>query len=106
MELSNLIGLIKKRPYMYLDDKNILNLDTFIRAYLHGKEVSHNVSEWEEKFIAHFHIWVKNYYVGPLDTGWANTILYFEGSQSAAFNKFFDIYQEWLDEYCFTGSKS
>ncbi len=96
MELKNLIISLEKRPMMYINNTDIFMLSTFINGFLLGKS---DLSKIEKAFVSDFHNFVQEFYEVSYNLPWWNMIYCLEGNHHKAFERFFDLYKRWYENY-------
>ncbi|QHT70576.1 hypothetical protein GXP67_29950 [Rhodocytophaga rosea] len=97
--IYNLLEKIKERPSMYLGEKRISSLRTFIDGYTFGLWEYNIQTEEETPPFVLLHKWVaKKFGWGQTSAGW-NTILLNEnlGDEEKALDQFFEILPEFMN---------
>lgn len=96
-ELYEFLEGIKKRPGMYLGTSSITNLDMVLRGRnLALKEVGLAPVEQEREFIG-FQAWIEEKYGIKSGQSWAKIILFYSVDEYEALEKFFELYEEYLN---------
>ena len=105
--LSRLLALIRKRPLMYLDEAKATRLEAFILGFVFAEaarndDLSRHIlgnSVYHE-----FRLWLvdrikpktRDDVTGTLITCMANWLIEYTGSEEKAFDKFFELYEEFV----------
>ncbi|MFN6529600.1 hypothetical protein [Nostoc sp. ChiSLP03a] len=88
---------IKKRPGMYLGRNSITRLDMLLRGYsLARREVGVPPTEPEREFEG-FQSWVEEKYGINSGQSWAKIILFYSVDEHEALQKFFELFEEYLN---------
>ena len=91
--IFDLIDLIQQRTAMFIPDKSINSLQTFLRGYETCMSV-HAILEHDVPVFKHFHEWLVRYYNFEFTaSGWAYAIQYNVTDQEPL-QKFFELVQE------------
>jgi hypothetical protein len=93
--LYDLLERMRERPAMYLGEKRISSLRTFIDGY-HFATLEHNISSIENPPLGVLNLWMANKFGwGETSAGW-NSILLIEsqGDEAKALDHFFDLLPE------------
>lgn len=87
---------IEQNPVIYLGQKSLVLLKAFISGY------SVRLFEEDENhadFFSDFQKFVSEKYNVTTDQGWAQIIGFFSGNDIAAFDRFFELFEEYLTVY-------
>jgi hypothetical protein len=93
--LYDLLERMRERPAMYLEEKRISSLRTFLDGY-HFARLEHNIPLLENPPFGVLHSWMANKFGwGKTSAGW-NSILLTEnkGDEAKALDQFFDLLPE------------
>ena len=94
---NELLRSIKKRPGMYLGTSSITRLDMLLRGYnLARREAGIAPTEQEKEFEG-FQSWIQEKYDIKLGQSWAKIILFYSVDEYEALEKFFELFEEYLD---------
>ncbi|GAA6617115.1 hypothetical protein NUACC26_029240 [Scytonema sp. NUACC26] len=92
-----LIGQIKEKPVMYLSTKSITRFDMFLRGYtLAIREVGLAPIEQEREF-EEFQPWLQQRYGIKSNQSWAKIILFYSMDEHEALERFFELFEEYLN---------
>ncbi|MEH2436545.1 MAG: hypothetical protein V7K25_20260 [Nostoc sp.] len=95
--LSELLGRIKKSPGMFLGTASITKFDMYLRGYILAKrELGLALTNQEREFEG-FQSWVKEKYEINSGQSWAKIILFYSIDEYEALQKFFELYEEYLN---------
>ncbi|MGL6337683.1 MAG: hypothetical protein ACRC80_00920 [Waterburya sp.] len=96
--IYELLKNIKQRPKMYLGSLSITKLHMLLIGYNIGKmEKNLNKIEEDSKF-RDFQQWIQEKYNVLSSKSWANIILENSMNEEDAFNKFFELFEEFINE--------
>lgn len=96
-ELYELLEAIKKRPGMYLGTSSITRLDMLLRGCnLARREAGIAPTEQEKEFEG-FQSWIQEKYDIKSGQSWAKIILFYSVDEYEALEKFFELYEEYLN---------
>ncbi|MEH2083543.1 MAG: hypothetical protein V7K89_27280 [Nostoc sp.] len=95
---NEIISSIKKRPGMYLGRSSITRLDMLLRGYsLARREVGVPPTEPEREFEG-FQSWIEDKYRIKSGQSWAKIILFYSVDEHEALQKFFELFEEYLNQ--------
>lgn len=89
--LPEVIVEIEKRPLMWLPEKHIKYLDSFLDGYIYGK----NCKETCE-FMSGFNQFVEKKYSITTTHGWMRNINHMSSDSHHALEKFFELFNEYM----------
>ena len=93
---DDILGLIKKRPGMFLGTASISRLDMLLRGCsLARREVGVALTNTERKFEG-FQLWIPEKYEIKSNQSWAKIILFYSMDETEALERFFELYEEYL----------
>ncbi len=94
--LFEILSKIKARPGMYLGNPSVDNLFMFLAGYKTARrELSIEPTEAELKFYGDFQPWLQEKFNIRTNNSWAALIQFHSVNQKEAFDRFFDL----LDEF-------
>ncbi|AVH71396.1 hypothetical protein [Nostoc sp. 'Lobaria pulmonaria (5183) cyanobiont'] len=94
---KEILGAIKKRPGMYLGTSSITRLDMLLRGYSFARrEVGVPPTEPEREFEG-FQSWIEEKYGINSGQSWAKIILFYSVDEHEALQKFFELFEEYLN---------
>ena len=97
-DLYDLIHKIQKRPSMYLGKPHISNLRSCLSGYnLARRELGIIPTKQEQEFVE-FPTWIKKKFNISTGQSWDNIILFYSEDERTALNKFFELFQEFIQE--------
>lgn len=89
---------VKKRPGAFLFERSIIHLNTLISGYYLAKmELNITPTEQDMEFDK-FQQWIQDKYNVKANKSWATIILENSVSEIDAFNKFFELFEEFRSE--------
>lgn len=94
-EFLELLDDIRKRPEEYLGRKSLILLNSFFHGYYDGL---YYVKDWSITYFCGLHEWTAARYEGPATIGWARMITYSERCEVKAFDRFFELLEEFVEE--------
>ncbi|MHC5734700.1 hypothetical protein [Nostoc sp.] len=95
---NEILSNIKKRPGMFLGANSITRLDMLLRGYsLARREVGVPPTEPEREFEG-FQSWVKEKYGINSGQSWSKIILFYSVDEHEALQKFFELFEEYLNK--------
>ena len=97
MDLYKLFEQIKKRPGMFLGHVSIRNFNMFIGGYSCARMSLKLAPTEQELEFAGFQDWIQEKYNVTACHSWAGIILLNSEDDKAAFWKFFDLLEEYLE---------
>ena len=95
--LFDIVELLEKRPGMIVLNSSIENANSFIRGFLFAKVQNKSASKEEIKFHNKFNEWVQKKYRSPLNRSWSEIILFYEGENQPALEKFVNLFYEFFE---------
>jgi len=95
-ELNILLQKIKERPGLYLGCKSLINLRTFINGFLYAMHIASG-KEYIG-FYDGFQDWIANRYQIKSPHSWNSIISFYSVDESAAFDRFYELLNEFLQE--------
>ena len=97
MDLYELFELIKKRPGMYINRISVENLYVFLGGYFFARmDLKIPYTQQAIEFSG-FQEWIQEKYNTKTRNSWATIILLNSEDDKAAFWKFFDLLEEYLE---------
>ena len=94
---DELLGMIKKRPGMYLGTSSITRLDMLLRGCsLARREVDVEPTKAEGEFEG-FQSWIQEKYGIKSNQSWAKIILFYSMDETEALERFFELYEEYFN---------
>ena len=94
---NELLGSVKKRPGMYLGTGSITRLDMLLRGCsLARREVDVEPTKAEGEFEG-FQSWIQEKYGIKSNQSWAKIILFYSMDETEALERFFELYEEYLN---------
>ncbi|MEH2281949.1 MAG: hypothetical protein V7K90_11580 [Nostoc sp.] len=95
--LTKLLQNIKENPVMYIDKASITCLDSFLTGYIDGL-ITLGFTDISSCGIEGFQEWIQERAKTNLSQSWAGIILFGSGSERAAFNRFFEEFEQFLKQ--------
>ncbi|GAA6622624.1 hypothetical protein [Scytonema sp. NUACC26] len=96
-DFYELLGRIKKRPGMFLGTASITRADMYLRGYiLARREVGLAPTEQEREFEG-FQSWIRERYGIKSNQSWAKIILFYSMDEHEALERFFELFEEYLN---------
>ncbi|MEH1946875.1 MAG: hypothetical protein V7K77_07945 [Nostoc sp.] len=95
--LTKLLQNIKENPVMYIDKPSITCLDSFLTGYIDGL-ITLGFTDITSCGIEGFQEWIQERAKTNLTQSWAAIILFGSGSERAAFNRFFEEFEQFLKQ--------
>lgn len=93
-----LIKKIKQRPTLYINQRSLSQLKTFIDGYTFAlRQVNIPVSEQEREF-EDFQKWIEQKYNQPSTQHWYKIILFYAEDETDALDKFFELFREFMQQ--------
>ncbi len=94
-----LLQKVKQRPALYLGKRSLSHLQVFLDAYTFAlREVGIEVTEQEREF-EEFQEWIEQRFHQPDTQSWSRIILFYSEDESDALNRFFELFQEFLQRH-------
>jgi hypothetical protein len=93
-----LLQRIKERPGMYLGSPSITRLRSFLDGYGMARAELCLPDSEEEQELEGFLEWIQERYKITSNHGWDRIILFFSADEKDAFDKFFNLVEEFLAE--------
>lgn len=96
MGFYQLIQKIQKRPSLYLGQRSITHLQTFLDGYTFAcREVGIPITNEEREF-DEFQDWIEQRFDQPSTQSWARIILFYSEDERDALDRFFELFTEFL----------
>ncbi|MEH2221736.1 hypothetical protein [Nostoc sp.] len=95
--LSRLIQKIKENPVIYIDKPSITCLHSFLTGYIDGL-ITLGFTDIDSCGMEGFQEWIQERAKTNLSRSWAGIILSCSGSEGAAFNRFFEEFEQFLKQ--------
>ncbi len=95
--LYELISKIQKRPSMYLGKPAISNLRSCIAGYILARRELGITQTEQEKHFTEFQSWVKEKFDVTSSQSWDKIILFYSEDERKALERFFELFQEYLE---------
>ena len=93
--LADLIDQIKIRPELYIGDRRISTLSTFLQGYSMAHWIYQVEMDLPAKQLQNFHSFVESKFNDNRTIGWSNLILEkCNGDNEGALQMFFDLFRE------------
>ncbi|MBE8969189.1 hypothetical protein IQ277_24090 [Nostocales cyanobacterium LEGE 12452] len=96
-ELFTLLQKIKDNPVIYIDKPSITCLDSFLTGYIDGL-ITLGFTDIKSCGMEGFQEWIQERAKTNLTLSWAGIILFRSGSERAAFNSFFELFEQFLKQ--------
>lgn len=96
MSELELLSKIREKPGMYLGEESITRLDSFLGGYVYAN--FENGQNMRDEWIEGFQSFVDERYQNKMTIGWCNVILRHEKDEVAAFKRFFQLLDEYLEQ--------
>jgi hypothetical protein len=97
LDLYDLLEKIKQRSSLYLGKRSLSHLHVFIDGYTFARrQLGIPVTEQETKF-EEFQEWMENRFNQADTQSWSRIILFYAEDESDALNRFFDLFEEFLN---------
>ena len=96
--LYQLLEKIQKRPAMYLGGRALSRLEAFLGGYFVAKKELALPLTPEEEHFTHFQDWLQIKFQIQSNQSWAKIILFYTTDEAQALDRFFDLWQEFLQE--------
>jgi hypothetical protein len=97
-DIYELMKRIKSRPGMYLGKPYITRFKAFLDGYIGArKDLGFPLPEQEETF-NQFQQWIQSKYKITSSQSWADIILFYSVDESDALNKFFDLFEKFMNQ--------
>lgn len=91
-----LLDKIKTRPALYLGKRSIFSLQAFLDGYTCAcRQLGIPVTEQEQEF-AEFQDWIEKQFNRQSSKSWARIILFYSEDESQAIDKFFELFEDFL----------
>lgn len=95
--LTTLLQKIKENPVMYIDKPSITCLHSFLIGYIDGL-ITLGFTTINSCGMEGFQEWIQERAKTNTTQSWAGIILSYSGSERAAFNKFFEEFEQFLKQ--------
>lgn len=96
--LYELIHKIKERPGLYLGQRSITRLHAFIGGYSLAHHELDVPSLETEHMLGEFQEWIYRRFEIGASHSWAQIILFYAEDERDAFQQFFDLFEEFLEQ--------
>ncbi|MDZ8029974.1 hypothetical protein [Nostoc sp. DedSLP04] len=96
-KLYTLLQKIKENPVIYIDKPSITCLDSFLTGYIDGL-ITLGFTTIDSCGMEGFQEWIQEIAKTNLTQSWAGIILSYSGSERAAFNRFFEEFEQFLKQ--------
>jgi recombinational DNA repair protein (RecF pathway) len=96
--IYDLLENIKKRPKMYIGSLSITKLHMLLMGYSIGKMEENLNKIGEESKLQEFQQWIQDKYNVLASKSWATIILENSTNEEDAFNKFFELFNEFRNQ--------
>ncbi len=98
MTFRKLIALIEKRPLTFLSHCSLAELEAFINGYNFHKFVMGEVENIDEEFKEFIDSWIYSRIKIIEKQGWKEAILGSSKNEAEAFERFFELWNEFLSQ--------
>jgi len=88
LKIKRIIENIKATPGLYLGKKSITLLKAFLDGYIEG------IGKGDIYYLSEFQKFIEDEYPSNMSYSWANLILVNSDSEEEAFDKFFELYND------------
>ncbi len=92
-----LMHKIQKRPSMYLGKPSISSLSSFLAGYTLARRELDIPSTPEEENFSKFQAWIQKKFRISTGQSWEQIILFYSEDENSALNKFFKLFEEFLN---------
>ncbi|WP_445631049.1 hypothetical protein [Nostoc sp. DSM 114167] len=96
-DFSTLLQKIKENPVMYIDKPSITSLRSFLGGYIDGL-ITLGFTTIDSCGMEGFQEWIQERAKTNVSQSWAGIILSYSGSERAAFNRFFEEFEQFLKQ--------
>ncbi|MCI0446992.1 hypothetical protein L0152_27785 [bacterium] len=97
--LYELLQKIKERPGLYLGQRSITRLHAFIGGYSLAQHELGVPSLETEHILGEFQEWIQHRFEIGSSHSWAQIILFYSEDEQEAFQQFFDLFEEFLEQH-------
>lgn len=97
-DLYDLIQKIQKRPSMYLGKPYISNLRSCLSGYILARRELRIPQTQQEREFVEFQGWIQKKFNISTGQSWDNIILFYSEDERTALNKFFELFQEFIQK--------
>jgi hypothetical protein len=94
---QELLGSVKKRPGMYLGRNSITRIEMVLRGCSFARREAGVPPTEPEKEFAGFESWIQEKYEIKTGQSWAKIILFFSVDEVEELQKFFELFEEYLN---------
>jgi hypothetical protein len=89
--------MIQKAPSMYLGQRSILCLQAFLSGYRIAQHTLGAVETEQDKDFQQFPEWIRQRFNIQTSQSWASIILFFSEDEQTALDRFFELFEEFVD---------
>jgi hypothetical protein len=97
VEIFELLNNIKKRPSLYLGGNSINHLKAFLDGYYFCKHSFELSNSLQDQLWFTFQQWIEKKYSIKTSQSWAQIILFFSTDECEALKKFFELWEEFMN---------
>ncbi len=97
-DFYELLGRIKKRPGMFLGTASIIRLDMYLRGYSLARREAGLAPTKQEREFEGFQPWIQERYEIKSNQSWAKVILFLSIDEHEALERFFELFEEYLNQ--------
>ena len=93
------IQTIKKRPQMFVGSETVSELHGLLRGYVYARNTLIEMDETESELLKDFSLWLideKFDIVKGSGVSWHSFLLFYYTSEKTAFDKFFELWDEFI----------
>ncbi|WP_238360615.1 hypothetical protein [Iningainema tapete] len=91
-----IIQKIKQRPSLYLGQRSISHLQTFLDGYTFARREQGVPTTEEEREFEEFQEWIEQRFNQESTQSWARIILFYSEDERDALDRFFELFAEFL----------
>lgn len=92
--IRELIKEMERRPEIYIGERSLSLLNAFINGWIYRNEAS----VIDINLLANFQDWIQKKYQITSSHSWARIISFHSSSDYKAFDRFFNLFNEFLEE--------
>jgi hypothetical protein len=97
LDLYDLLNKIKQRSSLYLGKRSLSHLQVFLDGYTFARrQLGIPITEQERKF-EEFQEWIEHRFNQADTQSWSRIILFYSEDESDALMRFFDLFEEFLN---------
>lgn len=97
-DIYELMKRIKSRPGMYLGKPYITRLKAFLDGYIGARNDLGFPLKEQEETLNRFQQWIQSRYNIKSSQSWADIILFYSVDETDGLNKFFDLFDKFMNE--------